>query len=176
MTWLPWCQASPRLTVIHLDAKGSLGQAEVHRDPNALREYLRRPQRLDGTPRRSIYILESLSKDFVTVLQYHFQLRSIVFQDHEKHVALYNRTTGEAVGVPLLPSANYGRDYVSLKYHEPLVFSPAPTGYRNICDVSGRHISVTRVMSNFSEVGVARRKCTIWSRETKDSGWDCKLL
>jgi hypothetical protein len=174
MTWLPWSQARPHLTIVHLDACGVPGQAEECVDPNILREYLRRLQQSEPTPRRSIYILEALSKDFVTVLQDHFQTRPIVFQDHEKHVALYQRTTGEAVGVPLLPSANYGRDYVSLKYHEPLVFSPEPTGYRNICDTSGRHISVTRVMGKFSEVGVARRKCTLWSRETESGGWDCE--
>jgi hypothetical protein len=73
-----------------------------------------------------------------------------------------------------LPSAIYGRDHVSLKYHEPLLLSTLPTGFRNICDVSGRHIMVTRIMGKFSEVAIARRKCTFWSRKTEAGGWDCE--
>jgi hypothetical protein len=72
-----------------------------------------------------------------------------------------------------LPSAVCGRDHVSLKYNEPLLFSPPPTGFRNLCDVSGRHIMVTRIMGEFSGVGIARRKCTFWSRKTEAGGWDC---
>ena len=52
--------------------------------------------------------------------------------------------------------------------------NPLPTGFRNLCDVSGRHVAVTKVIGKFSEVGIARRKCTLWSRENDHGGWDCK--
>ncbi|KAF2807337.1 uncharacterized protein BDZ99DRAFT_348623, partial [Mytilinidion resinicola] len=63
-----------------------------------------------------------------------------------------------------------------LKYHEPLVLSKPPTSFRNLCDVSGRHIAVTRIKGKFSEVGIARRKCTFWSKKTKGGGWDCLII
>ena len=82
--------------------------------------------------------------------------------------------TGEGGGIPFLPSAIHGRDHVSLKYHEPMLLSTLPTNFRNICDVSGRHIAVTRITGRLSEVAVARRKCTVWSRKTEAGGWDCE--
>ncbi|KAH8693360.1 hypothetical protein GQ44DRAFT_792464 [Phaeosphaeriaceae sp. PMI808] len=75
-------------------------------------------------------------------------------------------------GIPFLPSAIHGWDYISLKYHEPLLLSTLPTGFQNVCDISGRCIAVARIMGKFSEVGVVRRKCTLWSIEAEASGCD----
>ncbi|KAF7184052.1 hypothetical protein CNMCM7691_004611 [Aspergillus felis] len=83
----------------------------------------------------------------------------------------------EAGGIPFLGSTIRSREHVSLKYHEPLVFSPPPTSFRNFCDHTGRHIGITRVMGKLSPVGVARRKCSFWCRgNDSDAGWDCLII
>ena len=48
--------------------------------------------------------------------------------------------------------------------------NPLPTGFRNLCDVIGRYVAVTRVIGKFSEVGITRRKYTLWSRENNYGG------
>jgi len=126
-----------------------------------------------GSPQRSIYILEGLSSELTRTLSDHLQLHTVIFANHERLSPLADRPTGERGGLPFLPSAVHGRDHVSLKYHEPMVFSTRPTTFRNICEASGRHIATTRLMGRFSEVGTARRKCTFWSRKTESGGWDC---
>lgn len=172
--WLPWHRARPRVVTIHLDPNGSFGPATEYQDSNVLQAYFHQPTRSKTTPQRSVYILEALSREFAAVLGSHFQLHPALFMDHERLVAFNNRATGEGGGIPFLPCAIHGRDHVSLKYHEPLLLSTLPTDFRNLCDASGRHIAVTRIMGKFSEVGVARRKCTLWSRKTETGGWDCE--
>jgi hypothetical protein len=173
-TWLPWQRARPRVIALHLNPKGAFGPATEYLNSDALQAQLRQRIRSSTTAQRSVYILEALSPDFASVLGSHFQLHPALFMDHERLVAFNNRATGEGGGIPFLPSAIYGRDYVSLKYHEPLLFSTLPTDFRNLCDVSGRHIAVTRLMGSFSNVGVARRKCTFWSRKNEAGGWNCE--
>lgn len=123
---------------------------------------------------RSVYILEGLSSGFVDVLSRHFHLSTVFFQNHERLVPLGNRATGEAGGLPFLPSAILGRNHVCLKYHEPMK-STRPTGFRNLCEVSGRHIAATRIMGVMSDIIVARRKCTFWSTTYNSGGWACTL-
>ncbi|GIJ92162.1 hypothetical protein Asppvi_011138 [Aspergillus pseudoviridinutans] len=139
-----------------------------------LRNYLRRPS---GEPQRSIYILEGLAPEFVEAFGGHFRLHPSVFLDHERLVAFDDRPTGEAGGMPFLVSTIRSKEHISLKYHEPLVFSPPPTSFRNFCDHTGRHIGITRVMGKLSPVGVARQKCSFWCRgNDSDAGWDCLII
>lgn len=63
-----------------------------------------------------------------------------------------------------------GRDHIALKYQEAVVFSQRPTGFRCLCDTSGRHIAVTRLLGKLSEVGIARRKCRFWSKTNESGG------
>ncbi len=173
-TWVPWHRARPRVAAIHLDLNGCFSPATEYQDSNVLQAHLHQRTGSNTTAQRSVYILEAVSHDFAAVLGSYFQLHPALFQDHERLVAFHNRATGEGGGIPFLPSAIQGRDYVSLKYHAPLLLSTLPTEFRNLCDVSGRHIAVTRIMGRLSEVGVARRKCTFWSRKTEAGGWDCE--
>ena len=172
--WVPWHRARPRVVAIHLDSNGCFSPTTEFHDSNVLQAYFHQRTGSNNTTQRSFYMLEALSHEFATVLGFHFQLHPALFLDHERLVALHNRATGEGGGIPFLPSTIHGRDYVSLKYHEPLLFSPLPTEFGNLCEVTGRHIAVTRIMGRFSEVGVARRKCTFWSRKTEAGGWDCE--
>ena len=174
LTWVPWHRAKPRVVALHLDSNDSLSPATEYQDPDVLQTHLHQRAGSNTTAQRSIYILEALSRDFVAVLRSYFQLHPALFLDHDRLVAFHNRATGEGGGIPFLPSAIQGRDYISIKYHAPLLLSMLPTDFRNLCDVSGRHIAVTRINGRFSEVGVARRKCTFWSRKTEAGGWNCK--
>lgn len=172
--WLPWHLARPRVVALHLGPDGSFVPVAEYSDSNELQAFLRQRTGSTGTPQCSVYILESLSREFITVLGEHFQLHPAVFVDHERLVAFSDRVTGEGGGIPFLPSSIHGRDHISLKYHEPLLLSTLPTDFRNLCDTSGRHIAATRIMGKFSKVGVARRKCTFWSSKNKAGGWDCE--
>ncbi|KIW21367.1 hypothetical protein PV08_01947 [Exophiala spinifera] len=169
----------PRVVAIHVDPDGTLGPANEYQDSTALQTLLcqrTHTQTQSAAALRTIYILEALSPDFVAVLGSHFQLHPTLFADHDRLVALENRATGELGGIPFLPSAIHGRDFVSLKYHEPLRLSSPPPGFRNVCDVSGRHIAVTRIAGSFSDVVIARRKCTFWTRKTEGGGWDWLIV
>ena len=172
-TWAPWHRARPRVVAIHLGPNGCFSPASEYQDSDVLQAYLHQ-QANSKSAHCSVYILEALSREFTAVLGSQFQLHPALFLDHERLVAFHNRATGEGGGIPFLPSAIQGRDYVSMKYHAPLLLSTLPTEFRNLCDVSGRHIAVTRIMGRFSEVGVARRKCTFWSRKTEAGGWNCE--
>ena len=173
-TWVPWHRAKPRVVAVHLDSNNLFSPATEYQDSAVLQAHLHQRTGSNTKPQRSIYILEALSHEFSVVLGSHFQLHPALFLDHERLAAFHNRATGEGGGIPFLPSAIQGRDYVSIKYHAPLLLSTLPTEFRNLCDVSGRHIAVTRIMGTFSEVGVARRKCTFWSRKTEAGGWNCE--
>ncbi|KAI3322375.1 hypothetical protein HD806DRAFT_536212 [Xylariaceae sp. AK1471] len=175
-TWLPWHRATPRVIALHADSRGPFGLAMEYRNSDVLQAHFNQRLHSETIPQRSVYILEALSREFIAVLGSHFHLHPALFVDHERLVAFHNRPTGESGVLPFLPSAIWGRDYVTLKYHEPLLLSTLPTNFRNLCNESGRHIAVTRINGKFSEVGVVRRKCTFWPRETESGGWDCLII
>ena len=163
----------PRVVALHLDSSGSFGPATEYQSSVGLQTHLDHRNLSNTTSQRSIYLLEGLSPEFTEVLGSHFRLHLSIFQDHERLIAFHKRATGEGGGIPFLPSAIHGRNYVSLKYHEPLSLSVVPTGFRNLCEVSGRHIAVTKIMGSYCEDVILRRKCTFWSRKLATGGWDC---
>ncbi|KAI0099408.1 hypothetical protein F4814DRAFT_433148 [Daldinia grandis] len=174
--WKPWCRAKVRVLALQFGPDGSVSLPTEYTDASTLAASLTQDAALASHSSRSVYLLEGLSRDFVCVLGDHFQLHPSLFVDHERLTPLGDRQTGENGGLPFLPSAICGRDHVSLKYHEPLVLSQRPTGFRCLCDTSGRHIAMTRLMGEMSKVGVSRRKCTFWSRTTDFGGWKCLII
>jgi hypothetical protein len=172
--WVPWCRVRPRVLALHLNPDGSCNPPFEYTDASGLADHLKqRAAATDNTSPRSVYLLEGLARDFIGVLGKHFQLHPSLFMDHEKLTPFGERLTGEGGGLPLLPSAVYGKEHVSMKYHEPLVLSKKPTDFRNICDTSGRTIAVTRLMGEFSPVGICRCKCTFWGKANGSGGWNC---
>ncbi|KAK8118161.1 uncharacterized protein PG998_006442 [Apiospora kogelbergensis] len=171
--WTPWSQLRDRAVVLHLGSSGSFEEPVEYTSASALAIALREQVTASRGPSRSVYLLEGLSQDFISVLGGHFRIHPSLFMDHERLVPAGGRLTGENGGIPFLPSASCGRDHVSLKYHEPLVLPTRPAGFRNLCDVSGRHIAMTRLVGQLSDVGISRRKCTFWSNETPSGGWSC---
>lgn len=177
--WAPWCQAKPRVLALHLGADGSFSTPPVeYTDVSTLQNGLSKQNSNTETlspSSGSVYLVEGLSGEMINVLGSHFQLHRSVFMDHERLVACEGRLTGETGGLPFLPSAVAGRQHVSLKYHEPMVFSEPPQGFRRLCDTSGRHIAVTRLMGKFSDMGVSRRKCVFWGMTTAET-WTCLII
>ncbi|KAK7996320.1 hypothetical protein PG991_015787 [Apiospora marii] len=157
-------------------ANGSFEEPVEYTSAAVLATVLRDKSTTPRGPSRSVYLLEGLSQEFVSVLGDHFQIHPSLFMDHERLVPAGGRLTGENGGIPFLPSAICGRDHVSFKYHEPLVLPTRPAGFRNLCDISGRHIAVTRLVGQLSDVGISRRKCTFWSKETEPEGWSCLII
>jgi hypothetical protein len=172
--WSPWTSSKSRVVALHLGADNSFGLPTEYTEAETLQSHLNQRFNCDRIPRRSVYILEGLSHHVTMVLGHHFQLHPSIFADHEKLVSFTDSTTREGGGLPFLPTAIHGRDYVTLKYHEPLVFSRRPANFRNLCDTSGRHIAATRIIGKFSDVGVLRRKCTFWSRSRGFGSWECE--
>lgn len=171
--WAPWIRSKPRVVALHLEQDNSFGTPKEYTEAEALRSYLQERSQTDKSSRRCVYILEGLSHDVNEVLRQHFRLPNTIFSDHERLIALAGRDTGEGGGLPFLPSAINGRDYVTLKYHEPLILSRPPKDFRNLCETTGRHIAVTRLMNEFSDVVISRRKCTFWSRTIEPGSWEC---
>ncbi|KAI1466149.1 uncharacterized protein F4812DRAFT_436102 [Daldinia caldariorum] len=174
--WKPWSRAQVRVVALHFNPDASVSSTIEYTDASTLAAGLTREIAPRKPLSRSVYLLEGLSGEFVRVLGDHFQLHPSVFVDHERLTPLSDRQTGEKGGIPFLPSAICGRDHVSLKYHEPLVLSQRPTGFRCLCDTSGRHVAITRLMGEISKVGISRRKCTFWSRCMPLGGWRCLII
>lgn len=174
--WAPWTSSSSRLWALQLQANNTFDPPVELTEADALGNYLQRSLYSEREPpRRSVLILEGLPTSLVDVLQTYLQPHPAVFTDHERLAPHGDRKTGEAGGIPFLPSAVHGREYVTMKYHEPVVLSCRPNGFRNRCSISGRHIATTRLMGKFSSVAVLRRKCTFWSRSTESGGWICSF-
>ncbi|KAI1134626.1 hypothetical protein F5Y05DRAFT_203394 [Hypoxylon sp. FL0543] len=171
-SWSPWSRSESRVVAFRINPENQFGAPTEYCDARDFQAHLR--SRDNST--RAVYILEGLAPDFTAVASDYFQLHPSVFANHHRLVAFSGRTTGEGGGLPFLPSSIQGRRHVSFKYHEALAVSPRPTCFRNLCQAAGRHIMATRMSGVFSEVMIARRKCTVWSRKTEDGGWDCLII
>lgn len=171
-SWSPWTRSVSRVVTFGINEDNQFGAPTEYRSSGDFQAYLRTRDK----PSRTIYILEGLAPDFTAVTSDHFRLHPSVFTDHHRLVAFSGRATGESGGLPFLPSSIQGRHHISLKYHEALTICSRPTCFRNICQVSGRHIMATRMSGTFSEVVIARRKCTVWFKKTGGGGWDCMYL
>ncbi|KAK3934437.1 hypothetical protein QBC46DRAFT_359015 [Diplogelasinospora grovesii] len=176
--WRPWCQGKGRVIALHLRPDESFGPPTEYTEAAALETHLQQSAASQGplSSPRSVYLLEGLSGDLCDVLGSCFQLHPSLFIDHERLVPCADRITGESGGLPFLPSTISSRGYVSLKYHEPMALSRRPTGFRNLCDTSGRHLAVTRLIGELSAVAISRRKCTFWCKPTAWGGWNCLII
>lgn len=172
--WAPWSLCESRVLKFQSHSEHDFSTGIEFRDSKSLdSDLLQLSHGSQIASSRFVYILEGLSEGFVDILQQHFRIHMALFKDHERLVPHGDRPTGEAGGIPFLPSAVTGREYTTLKYHEPVVLSCRPDSFRNLCNISGRHIAATRLLGSFSNVATLRRKCTFWSRPTESGGWIC---
>lgn len=176
---------------------GAFGDPLEFTSAKSLEDYLSRPgtrrangqspmPSTEGPPgkgRRRVFILEGLSPSFISVLGEHFALDPSLFLEHERVVVMNRKGNGESDGIQLPsvvrerqrtgPGDRRGTGHITLQYFEPLIFNIPPDSFRFVCADTGRHIGVCWSEGDFTEVGIVRRKCTLWEWENEDGGWDC---
>ena len=117
-------------------------------------------------------VLEGLHLDFISVLGEHLGLHPSIFVDHER-VVINSEKECDNVG---LPSLLKSRKHCTMKYFQLFSLPKNVHGcFKMYCEATGRHIGVTRVAGAFSNVGILRRKCSFWTRQTEAGHpWKCE--
>lgn len=158
---IPW--PPPNTRVFMFEAQSARQemwkQTELH-DSVALRESLQNPssQSADG---RRIVILEGQAPVYIDVLTAHFGMHPAFFVDHERR------------WLDALPSAML--EHITMKYFELIYLPLEMREFSFCCAESGRPISATRVLGEFTDTGILHRKCTVWRRTRPGGGgWDCR--
>lgn len=169
---IPWPQPNARLVVLEGGLDGSSFGKPVEHDAASLNAYLKAEP---AAPKlRRVFILEGLHPDYIAALGGHFKMHPSMFVDHERVIVIspFMEQGSDTFG---LPSAAQTMEHRTFKYFEPIALPRNVQGcFKMCCAETGRHIAVTRVKGRFLDVGVLRRKCTIWRRETPGGGWDCE--
>lgn len=174
---VPWPAGNARACVLNYrEGREPLYPADTF-DAEGLRRFLQ--QRMPpSSEKRTVVILEGLSPDFIHVLGDQYGIHPSMFVDHERthHSSVYHRL--EPGSLLVLPAISCTRDYTVLYYVELVKLPQLCQGKFSIfCGTTGRLISVTRACGQFRDVGLARRKCTIWTRRNEGScSWDCQCF
>ncbi|GAB1319543.1 hypothetical protein MFIFM68171_09753 [Madurella fahalii] len=128
-------------------------------DAKALQELLeRQPHHLDTEGGRRIVILESQAPAFIDVLGVYFGIHPAFFVDQEREsVPESFQATGDFEMVAL-PSTVRDSEHVSMKYYELIHVPPELRRFRAFCAESGRPLSTTRVLGQFTDTGTLHRK------------------
>lgn len=124
-----------------------------------------------GIPERRIYILEGLNADYISILGGFFYIDPLFFVDQEQ-ISIWDKSHFGARMTECLSSSS--RSSFCLPYFEMLYFKEVIEHYQMHCKNTGRHIGITRMNGKFENEVIARRKCSFWSRENDDGGWDGK--
>jgi hypothetical protein len=163
-----WPNKHMKLVVLELQSDGKL-QASHEHTPQSLQEHF---QNVRSAHCSRAYILEGLHPDFISILGKHFGMHPSIFLDHERVVVNSARECDTVV----LPSLLKSREHCTMKYFQLFSLPENARGcFKMCCQTTGRHIGVTRVKGEFSNVGILRRKCSIWTRQTgPGQPWDCK--
>ncbi|KAI1078830.1 hypothetical protein F5B20DRAFT_193927 [Whalleya microplaca] len=167
-----WPDMPVRIRVLDQKGHQNFGLRKEFHDANTLQEYLRDHQRLPN--RRYVYLVEAYGPRTAIVLGNHFQLHPSFFVEHER-VKTFSYDTSDRSDAVLLPSSLSTRDHITLKYSEPMHIHQAITEFGLHCHTTGRHITITRSRDQMLPVGIVRRKCSVWHRETK-GGSDVVIL
>lgn len=166
---IPWPNKNVKLVALQVRSDGEF-QGPSEYTPQSLREHLQTPE---STSCSTVYILEGLDPDFISVLGEHFGLHPSIFVDHERIVINSEKECDNVVG---LPSLLKSREHCTMKYFHLFSLPKNVHGcFKMCCEATGRHIGVTRVTGTFSNVGILRRKCSFWTRKMKDGkSWNCE--
>jgi hypothetical protein len=149
-------------------------------DTSSLQEHLDRRLRAAkptpaGTPERRIYILEGLNADYIAILGGFFYMDPLFFVDQEQ-TSIWDKSHFGARMTECLPSVAESMSSFRLPYFEIMYFNKLIEHYQMHCKSTGRHIGITRMSGKFEKEVIVRRKCSFWSQENDDSGWDGKEL
>ncbi|KAL8376858.1 hypothetical protein RB595_007811 [Gaeumannomyces hyphopodioides] len=172
---IPWPNPNARLVVLESGTEGVFGKPVGH-GPLSLKVYLdSRAQSPSSADIRRVIIHEGLHPDFIAVLGAHFKIHPSFFVEHER-VIVNSPQASQGDDIPAIPARL--RQHYTMKYFELIRLPESVQGvFKMCCAMTGRHIGVTRIKGKFSEVGVVRRKCSIWRQASSTaSGWDCLIL
>lgn len=171
---IPWSSAPGKVVMLAGQANVTgFEQPVTYGNSQALEEYLdsRSPDNLNR-----IYLLKGQNPDLIASLGGYFRMHPSFFLDHEK-VDVMAQGAAKESDIMALPSMALNQEHFCIKYFELLSLPTSLRGTFGLrCATSGRHIGVTRIMGSFLDVGVVRRKCSIWRRRRSEPGgaWDCK--
>lgn len=168
---IPWPTPFTRMVVFEANsAVKTTWQQTTFKDPAMFRESLSTPT--DPNARR-ILLLEGQTPSYIGILGIHFGIHPTFFVDHEREsIPEAFQTDGELEIIPLPSTLN---EHVSMKYYELLYLPPETRGFRLFCAETGRGLSTTRILGEFSDTGALHRRCSVWKRaRAGGKGWDCK--
>jgi hypothetical protein len=173
---IPWNTTPGRVVILEAcqQPKSSVHfQRTVSCDtPESLKAHLETRPANDAN---RVYMLEGQNPNFIAVLGEYFRIHPSFFAEHERIDVIARGVERESDAV-VLPTMAVAREHFTLKYFELFLL---PDCLRNTfwlyCALTGRHIGATRFSGSFMEVGIVRRKCSIWRRQGEaNKGWDCK--
>lgn len=175
----PWPNINAKLVILEADTNGTFG-APVDHDAASLKTYLEeRAKSPQHGHLRRVLILEGLHPDYISILGAHFKIHPAVFLQHERVIVDSPKTTqdSDSLGLPSTAAMATAQS-CTMKYFELFALPERTRGiFKLSCTVTGRHIGVTRARGEFLDVGILRRKCSVWrSSRPNGPGWDCKLM
>jgi hypothetical protein len=169
---ISWSSSSIRIVHLQLHLDKAFQQTGAWSDTESFDAYLAHHM-ASITAERNVILVEGLSRQLISTLGSRFDIQPSFFVEHERTV-IFTADPQEASDFPLLPSCIKWRTYadgLTMKYFEPMGFSPPPPSFGMVCAETGRHIGVSRVNGKIESVGVCRRKCSIWPAYHKGGGY-----
>jgi len=175
---IPWPNPNARLVVLESSDGGVNFGPPVHHAPASLMSYLAaapEPKKGAGAGVSRVFILEGLHPEYIAVLGGHFRMHPSVFVDQERTVVI-SPFMHQSSDFFTLPAAARTAQHYTMKYYELVGLPPHVLNFRTCCAETGRHIGLTRAKGEFMDVGIVRRKCTVWRQRdvnSPDGRWDC---
>ncbi|KAK4450466.1 hypothetical protein QBC34DRAFT_349219 [Podospora aff. communis PSN243] len=172
---IPWPNPHARLVMLENDntKAGTFGSPVQHTSASLKEHLSAQPAPQPGAGR--VFILEGLHPEYIAVLGAHCKMHPAVFIDQERTVVISPKTQNSSDFFSL-PSSVRTAEHLTMKYYELLSLPQKVVNFRMCCAETGRHIGMTRIKGELLDVGVVRRKCTIWNKKYPDGGWDCLIL
>ncbi|KAK3370833.1 hypothetical protein B0T24DRAFT_627165 [Lasiosphaeria ovina] len=164
-----------KVAVIESSPDGAYRGPIYFHDPAGFKTYLR------GTPCEAnscVIILEAMDRDFIGLLGAHFSIPPALFAQHDRVTPPSIDSSLENDSIAL-PTSTATQEHVILPYAEPICLEGNIHGKNKIvCAETGRLISATRTLGEFSNVYISSRKCSVWRRRRAgdERGWDCVVV
>ena len=142
--------------------------------PQDLRNFLQETSNATdfGTARR-VYLVEAWDPELIGILGEHFQINPTLLS-RQYRCAMWEKTH-QSGNTPCPPSTFDPQQSFSINYYEPRFFLP------DVAKLQGqtwraaenlRHISLSRILGEYDNVGIVHRKASYWSKRTGSGGWD----
>jgi hypothetical protein len=172
---------SPRVTVLEFFRLGQTDSSFTRADidsPQSLWANLSQAHSREGSEHKRVYMMESLTPEYIEIFGWHFNIDPIVFANQIRST---NWEDPEGHGYGNLQRLLSDRDpgvFFLLRYYEIRKFSKeienlATTELEDAC--TGRKISFARIRGQYHGIGVVRRNASFWKRRVGQSGWDGML-